>query len=68
MKDYLDYELSELIDLLAERTARYTNMLNDGFHHGEEFAHIGDQVMLIQQAIWNKMGFNPTTHKKDGES
>lgn len=57
MEDYLDYELSELIDMLAERTATYTQMMSDGFHNGEEFAQTGEEILKIQKAIWVKMGF-----------
>jgi hypothetical protein len=57
MEDYLDYELTELIDMLAERTATYTQMMSDGFQNGEEFAQIGEEILEIQKAIWVKMGF-----------
>jgi hypothetical protein len=57
MEDYLDYELTELIDMLAERTATYTQLMSDGFHNGEEFAQIGEEILEIQKAIWVKMGF-----------
>lgn len=62
MEDYLDYELSELVDMLAERTATYTQLMSDGFHNGEEFAQTGEEILLIQKAIWVKMGFST---KKD---
>ncbi len=58
MEEYLDYKLSELIDLLAERTAQYTQMMSEGFHNGEGFAQIGEQILQIQKAIWVKMGFS----------
>lgn len=64
MEDYTDYELSALIDLLAERTARYTEMMKEGFHHGKEFSQIGEEILAIQQAIWKKMGFDDPAQKK----
>lgn len=60
MEDYHEYELTALIDMLAERTATYTQMMSDGFNNGEEFAQTGEQILLIQKAIWVKMGFSST--------
>ncbi|NCI47832.1 hypothetical protein [Sediminibacterium soli] len=64
MHNYLDYELSELIDMLAEHTACYTHMMNEGTHQGESFSQIGEQILAIQKAIWTKMGFNGQEQRK----
>jgi hypothetical protein len=58
MEDYEGYGLTEMVDLLAKRTTIYTQMMADGFSDGEEFAHIEQEILLLQKTILKKMGVN----------
>ena len=58
MTDFSVYELTELIDRLAKYTANYTRMLSDELRDEEEFAQIGEEIIALQDAIWQKLGFD----------
>ena len=58
MTDFSVYELTELIDRLAKYTANYTKMMSDELRDEEEFTQIGEEIIALQNAIWQKLGFD----------
>jgi len=58
MIDFSVYELTDLIDILAKQTANYTSMMSDELRDEEEFTHIGEEIIALQNAIWQKLGFD----------
>ncbi|MBV9987925.1 MAG: hypothetical protein JO301_09615 [Chitinophagaceae bacterium] len=63
MEDYRTYELTELVDLLAKRTATYTQLMADGYSDGEEFAQIEKDILGLQKEILRKMGIDDPPDK-----
>ena len=57
MQDYLNLELATLVDMLAENTQQYTQLMAEGFKNGEEFSHIEQKILSLQQAIQAKQDF-----------
>ena len=52
---YLDLELSVLLDLLIEQTAKYTRVLSTGIKTEDEFMQCHEQIDQIQEAIHLKI-------------
>jgi len=57
MSDYLTLELATLVDMLAENTQQYTRLMSEGFKNGEEFSHIEQKILSLQEAIQAKQDF-----------
>jgi len=57
MSDYLNLELATLLDLLAENTRQFTQLMSEGFKNGEEFSHMEQKIISLQQAIKTRQDF-----------
>jgi hypothetical protein len=61
MGEYIELELSDLLDMLVKHTTDYTTLRSEGTTNEEEFARCLRKISLIQTAINTKI--NLDTHK-----
>lgn len=62
MEDYENLDLPALVDLLAQRTGEYTQLMSKGPDNGGLFAHIEQQVLALQEAIEARQAALPHHH------
>src|SRR5215217_7833892 len=74
MAKYINLDLNLLIDMLTDRTTQFCSMRADGCPDEEKFAHCWRDLLLIQQAIKQKIAkrdwyrLNPKIIAQDQES
>ena len=54
MQEFLKLQLSTLVDMLADHTARYMSVITDGTKTDEEFIQLKEKITQIQLVILMK--------------
>ena len=65
MTDYTSMKLPVLVDLLAEQTAEYTQIMSEGLKNGAEFSHMEQKIISLQEAIHAKQSFDTNRTSTD---